>query len=111
MCCELETGVHTLRLENLDSSGRFELDDFRVNGFVVNKNLRKSNGVTTEWRFIVDLINRNSYQNSVTVNLEKVSRPAPLAPPLPPPAPVQKNQPNLALIQRMRDLNNRAAKK
>jgi len=111
MCCELETGVHTLRLENLDSSGRFELDDFRVNGFVVNKNLRKSNGVTTEWRFIVDLINRNSYQNSVTVNLEKVSRPAPLAPPPSAPAPAGKNQPNLALIQRMRVLNNRAAKK
>jgi hypothetical protein len=111
MCCELETGVHVLRLENLDLSGRFELDNFRINGGIVNKNLRKSNGASTEWRFIVDLINKNSYQNSVTVNLEKVSRPAPLAPPPPPPAPVQKNQPNLALIQRMRVLNNRAAKK
>lgn len=109
--CELETGVHTLRLENLDVSSRFELDNFRINGSVVNKNLRRSNGATSEWRFIVDLVNPNSYHNPVTVKLEHVSRPTPLAPPPPPPPPVQKPQPNLALIQRMRDLNNRAAKK
>jgi hypothetical protein len=74
MCCELETGVHVLRLENLDLSGRFELDKFTVNGNLVNKNLLKSNGATTEWRFIVDLVNGNSYQNPVTVKLDKISR-------------------------------------
>ena len=78
---------------------------------MVNKNLRKSNGVSAEWRFIVDLINGNSAHNSVTVKLEQVSRPTPLAPPPPPPPLIQKSQPNLALHQRMRDLNNRAAKK
>jgi len=109
--CDLETGVHTLRLENLDLSSRFELDNFRINGCVVNKNLRRSNGVSAEWRFIVDLINGNSTQNFVTVKLEQVSRPTPLAPPPPPPPLIQKSQPNLALHQRMRDLNNRAAKK
>ena len=111
MCCDLDTGVHTLRLENLDTESRFELDNFRINGTVVNKNLMKSNSASAEWRFIVDLINKNSYQNPVTVKLEQVSRPAPLAPPPPTLPQVKKPQPNLALIQRMRDLNNRATKK
>jgi hypothetical protein len=109
--CELDTGVHTLRLENLDVSSRLELDNFRINGSVVNKNLKRSNGATSEWRFIVDLVNQNSSYNPITVKLDQVSRPTPLAPPSPPSPPVQKPQPNLALIQRMRDLNNRAAKK
>lgn len=111
MCCDLDTGVHTLRLENLDIESRFELDNFRINGTVVNKNLMKSNGASAEWRFIVDLINKNSYQNSVKVNLEQVSRPAPLAPPPPPSMPVQKAQPNLSLIRHMRDLRNHSNKK
>jgi hypothetical protein len=88
-----------------------ELDNFRINGSVVNKNLKRSNGATSEWRFIVDLVNQNSSYNPITVKLDQVSRPTPLAPPSPPSPPVQKPQPNLALIQRMRDLNNRAAKK
>jgi hypothetical protein len=111
MCCDLDTGVHTLRLENLGTESRFELDNFRINGTVANKNLMRSNGASTEWRFIVDLINKNSYQSTVKFNLEQVSRPAPLAPPPPPPAAAQKVQPNLALIRHMRDLRNHAAKK
>ncbi len=109
--CELDTGVHTLRLENLDVSSRLELDNFRINGAVVNKNLKRSNGATSEWRFIVDLVNQNSSYNPITVKLEQVSRPTPLAPPPPPPPPVQKPQPNLALIRHMRDLRNHAVKK
>ena len=34
MCCELETGVHVLRLENLDLFGRFELDNFRESSYI-----------------------------------------------------------------------------
>jgi hypothetical protein len=109
--CELLTGVHTLRLENLDLHGRFALDSFTVNGNLVNKNLMKSNGSSIEWRFIVDLVNKNSYNNSITLKLEQVSRPTPLAPPPPPPPPVQKPQPNLALIRHMRDLRNHSVKK
>ena len=107
MYCDLETGVHTLRLEKLDLESRFNLDNFKVNDVLVNKNLLKSNGSTAEWRFIIDLINHQP----VRLNLDSVSRPTPLAPPLPPVPPPEKPGPNLALIQRMRELNNRAAKK
>jgi len=54
MYCNLHTGVHTLRLENLDSEGKFELDNFFVNKNQVNKNLLKVNENKIEWRFIVE---------------------------------------------------------
>jgi hypothetical protein len=110
--CDLDTGVHTLTLENLDTASRFELDNFKINTQPVNKNLLKTNGAKTEWRFIVDLVNTNSHSNHFTVKADRVSRPTPLAPP-PPPAPVTMTSrgTNLALVQRMRELNNRVAKK
>lgn len=114
ICCDLYTGVHTLRLENLDAQGSFELDNFRVNNMLVNKNLMKSNGNKIEWQFIVDLVNANSHANHVTLKLEDVARPTPLAP-RPAPSvfhtPQKTYQTNLALVQRMRELNNRAVKK
>ena len=111
ICCDLDTGVHTLRLENLGTESRFELDNFRINDTVVNKNLMKSNGASTEWRFIVDLVNKNSYQNTFKLSVDQISRPTPLAPPPPPSIPAPKSQPNLSLIRHMRDLRNHAAKK
>jgi hypothetical protein len=46
IACDLDTGVHTLTLENLNSNGRFELENFKVNQQPVNKNLLKTNGAT-----------------------------------------------------------------
>ena len=42
MYCDLDTGVHTLCLENLDNNSRFELQYFTVNKQPVNKNLLKT---------------------------------------------------------------------
>lgn len=63
--CNLDTGVHTLLLENLDCAGSFELNDFKVNNKPVDKNLMKSNGNKIEWKFIVDLVNANSHANHI----------------------------------------------
>jgi len=52
--CDLDTGVHTFKLENLDRNARFEIDNFKVNNTTVNKNLLKTNDLEIEWRFIVD---------------------------------------------------------
>ena len=112
--CNLDTGVHTFKIENLNSDSRFELDNFRVNSNVVNKNLMKSNGSKIEWKFIVDLMNANSHANHVIPTADNVSRPVPMdTKPVQPAAPVphKKYETNLALVQRMRELNNRAAKK
>jgi hypothetical protein len=113
MFCDLDTGVHTLTLENLDTNSRFELENLKINNHFANKNLLKNNGAKAEWRFIVDLENKNSYGIYYTVKADQVSKPTPLAPSLPAPTPVQKPSrgTNLALVQRMRELNNRAAKK
>jgi hypothetical protein len=109
--CELATGVHTLRLENLDTNSRFELDHFTVDQNPVNKNLLKSNGVRTEWRFIVDkLLNTTQNNYALTIDLEKVSRPTPLAPPVERPKKViqTKNyQTYIPLVQRVRQLNSK----
>lgn len=114
--CDLDTGVHTLRLENLNHESTFELDNFKVNNRVVHKNLMKSNGNKIEWKFIVDLINPNSHANHTTIKLQEVSRPTPLAPKAPAPSPPsiplhKKYETNLALVQRLRELNNKAARK
>ena len=42
MYCNLDTGVHTLRLENLDANSRFDLASFTVDKNPVNKNLLKT---------------------------------------------------------------------
>ena len=63
LCCNFSTGVHTLKLENLNTESSFELDAFKVNNNPVNKNLLKFNGNKIEWQFIVDLLNPNSHGN------------------------------------------------
>ena len=110
MYCDLDTGVHTLCLENLDSNSRFELEHFTVDKQTVNKNLLKANGAKIEWRFIIDnLLNRDqSPTHNLTIDLAKVSRPAPLAPPLERPkkiVQVKKYETYAPLVQRMRQLN------
>jgi len=110
MYCNLDTGVHTLCLEKLDSNSRFELDHFTVDKNSVNKNLLKSNGAQIEWRFIVDnlLNNRESQSHTSTVNLAQVSRPTPLAPPVEQPRKVvqtKKYDTYIPLVQRARQLN------
>lgn len=52
--CNLDTGVHSLKLENLDPMSKFELDKFLCNTVPVNKNLLKANNDVIEWKFIVD---------------------------------------------------------
>jgi hypothetical protein len=60
--CGLQTGVHTLKLENLDPEGWFELKNFIVNDIAVNTNLCKSTNNLIEWKFVVD--NLLGHENS-----------------------------------------------
>jgi hypothetical protein len=110
MYCDLDTGVHTLSLENLDTNSRFNLEHFTVDKNPVNKNLLKINGDRIEWRFVVDhlLNNHQLKQHSLTIDLAKVSRPAPSAPPVERPRKViqTKNyETYIPLVQRSRQLN------
>lgn len=54
LCCNLATGVHTLKLENVSRTGRFELDQFIVNTSPVNRNFLSKGENKLEWRFIID---------------------------------------------------------
>ena len=110
MYCDLDTGVHTLWLENLDSRSRFELEYFKVDQLPVNKNLLKTNGAKIEWRFIIDnLLNNTDQQNhNLTIDLAKISNPAPLAPPVERPrkvVQVKNYDTYIPLVQRARQLN------
>lgn len=110
MYCDLDTGVHTLWLENLDSRSRFELEYFKVDQLPVNKNLLKTNGAKIEWRFIIDnLLNNTDRQNhNLTIDLAKISNPAPLAPPVERPrkvVQVKNYDTYIPLVQRARQLN------
>ena len=110
MYCSLDTGVHTLSLENLDSTSRFELDHFTVDKNPVNKTLLKTNGSKVEWRFIVDhvLNTREPRSHNLTIDLARVSQPTPLAPPVERPRKVvqTKNYDTyIPLVQRARQLN------
>jgi hypothetical protein len=114
MYCDLETGVHTLRLENLDSESRFELLNFKVDNQLVNKNLLRANGSKIEWRFIADNLINNRSIDFPKIDLTKISTPMPLAPPPQRPR-VQiqqkKYETALPLVQKMRMLNKQASKK
>ena len=112
MYCDLDTGVHTLSLENLDTNSRFELEHFTVDKIPVNKNLLKNNGTRSqvEWRFVVDTVlnNQPTRQHNLTIDLAKVSQPTPLAPPAERPkkiVQVKKYETYAPLVQRMRQLN------
>ena len=110
MYCDLDTGVHTLCLENLDNRSRFELEHFKVDQQSVNKNLLKTNGARIEWRFVVDnLLNRRETPtHNLTVDLAKVSQPTPLAPPAERPrkvVQVKNYDTYIPLVQRARQLN------
>lgn len=58
--CNLDTGVHTFKLENLDSTGNFEVKNLKINDILVDKNLLRRSENNIEWRFIVDNLLRNS---------------------------------------------------
>jgi hypothetical protein len=110
MYCDLDTGVHSLCLENLDANSRFDLDYFTIDKNPVNKNLLKTNGARIEWRFIIDnLLNRDQSQtHNLTIDLAKVSRPVPLAPTVERPkkiVQVKKYETYAPLVQRMRQLS------
>jgi hypothetical protein len=110
MHCDLATGVHTLSLENLDTTSRFDLDYFTVDKNPVNKNLLKTNGARIEWRFVVDnlLTRPESRPHSLTIDLAKVSQPTPLAPPVERPrkvVQVKNYETYIPLVQRARQLN------
>jgi hypothetical protein len=110
MYCDLDTGVHTLCLENLDNNSRFELQYFTVNKQPVNKNLLKTNGVKIEWRFIVDnLLNHSELPAyNLTIDLAKISKPTPLAPIIERPRKViqtKNHDTYIPLVQRARQLN------
>lgn len=105
--CDLDTGVHTLSLENLGTNSRFELDGFTVDKTLVNKNLLRTNGVTIEWRFVVDTL-LHSRENNLKIELSRVSQPAPLAPPVERPrkvVQVKNYDTYIPLVQRARQLN------
>jgi len=108
--CDLGIGVHTLSLENLDTNSRFELQHFTVDKIPVNKNLLKSNGTKIDWRFVVDTMRNNqpTIHHHLTIDLAKVSRPAPLAPTIERPkkiVQVKKYETYAPLVQRMRQLS------
>lgn len=110
MYCDLDTGVHTLKLENLDSNSRFELECFTIDKAVVNKNLLKTNGAKIEWRFVVDgiLNNRESAAPNPIIDLARISAPAPVIPPVERPRKVvqtKKYETYVPLVQRARQLN------
>ena len=110
MYCDLGTGVHTLRLENLNADSRFNLEHFTIDQTIVNKNLLKINGSQIEWRFILDRVLMNAARNNhaLTIDLVKVSRPIPpAAPPEKPRVSVQskKYETYIPLVQRARQLN------
>jgi hypothetical protein len=110
MYCNLDTGVHTLRLENLDANSRFDLASFTVDKNPVNKNLLKTNGVQIEWRFVVDnlLNNQESKTSAVIDEPEKAIRPVSPAAPIERPrkvVQVKKYETYAPLVQRMRELN------
>jgi hypothetical protein len=111
MNCDLDTGVHTLCLENLDLKSRFELKNFNVNAKPVNENLLKANGARIEWRFIVDnlLHGLESKPHTLAINLAQVSRPATLSTtPVERPKKIiqaKKYETYAPLVQRMRQLN------
>jgi hypothetical protein len=87
MYCDLDTGVHTLSLENLDTNSRFELDHFTLD------KIRN---------------NQPTVHHNLTINLAKVSTPTPLAPPVERPkkiVQVKKYETYAPLVQRMRQLN------
>jgi hypothetical protein len=52
--CYLETGIHTIKLENVNKDGRFELDQFIVNSTPVNRYFLSQGDNQVEWRFIID---------------------------------------------------------
>jgi hypothetical protein len=108
MYCDLDTGVHTLCLENLDSNSRFELENFTIDKNTVNKNLLKSNGSRIEWRFIVDNLLNNRESQNLTINLAQVSRPTPPAAAIERPRKViqpKSYDTYIPLVQRARQLN------
>ena len=112
MYCDLDTGVHTLCLENLDTNSRFELEYFTVDKVSVNKNLLKSDGARIEWRFVVDnlLKNNESQPHNLTIDLARVSQPIPLAQTPDRPRKVvqpKKYETYAPLVQRMRQLTNK----
>ena len=120
MYCWLDIGVHTLKLENLDPSSTFELKNFKVNNNPANQNLKinegrntkGTNGVITKWSFIVDDLLPNHQNNHIDDTESSLILASPLLSEEIERIQTQsKSNPNLALIQRMRDLNNRAAKK
>lgn len=110
MYCDLDTGVHTLCLENLDPNSRFELEYFTIDTTPVNKNLLKSNGSRIEWRFIIDnlLKNNEPQPHNITVDLAQVSLPtlSASAPERPRKiAQAKKYDTYIPLVQRARQLN------
>lgn len=110
MYCNLDTGVHTLRLENLDTNGRFDLASFTIDNNPVNKNLLKTNGAQIEWRFVVDNLLNNQESKTSAANNESVTaiQPPPPATPIERPrkiVQVKKYETYAPLVQRMRELN------
>lgn len=49
--CDLDHGVHVLRLENLNVESTFDLDAFKVNNNSVNRNSMDRNENKIEWKF------------------------------------------------------------
>lgn len=49
--CQLDNGIHVLRLENLQPECRFELDNLKVNDVFINTNSLESQGNKIEWKF------------------------------------------------------------
>jgi hypothetical protein len=62
LCCNLESGVHFLTLENLDVDARFELEKLLIDNVEINKQLLKVNDNRLEWMFPIDnLLKSNNF--------------------------------------------------
>lgn len=72
--CDLDTGVHKLKLENLDKTARFELENFTVNDTQVSKSYLRVVDNNIEWNFVIDnlLDNFNVKKNDIVIPPEIV---------------------------------------
>ncbi len=110
MYCDLDSGVHTLCLENLDTNSRFEINSFTVDKVSVNKNLLRINGSRIEWRFVVDslLNSRDPELKNESPAATQVTQVTPVAPQIERPrkvVQVKNYETYIPLVQRARQLN------
>lgn len=106
IACDLDTGVHTLRLQNLDEQSRFEIENFLVNNELVDKNFLQKKDNFIDWQFVVDNEIAAKHKTNA-VKIEVINRDLITPPPeIPKKMIITKNyETYIPLVQRARQLN------